>query len=49
VTSVYSEKLDVFKDACNIAEINRKYAKCFAEEIEKICIIFTWQKIQEKG
>jgi hypothetical protein len=35
-TSVYSEKLDVFKDACNIAEINRKYAKCFAEKMKKM-------------
>jgi hypothetical protein len=30
LTSVYSDNLDVFKDACNIAEINIKYAKCFA-------------------
>jgi hypothetical protein len=31
-TSVYSENFDVFKDACNISEINSKYAKCFAEK-----------------
>jgi hypothetical protein len=30
LTSVYSDNLDVFKDVCNIAEINSKYAKCFA-------------------
>ena len=35
-TSVYSENLDVFKDACNIAEINSKYAKCFSEKMKKM-------------
>jgi hypothetical protein len=35
-TSVYSENLDVFKDACNIAEINSKYAKCFAERMKNM-------------
>jgi hypothetical protein len=33
---VYSEKLDVFKDACNIAAINSKYAKCFTEKMKKM-------------
>jgi hypothetical protein len=33
---VYSENLDVFKDACNISEINSKYAKCFAEKNKKM-------------
>jgi hypothetical protein len=33
LTSVYSENLDVFKDACNIAQINSKYAKCVAEKM----------------
>jgi hypothetical protein len=35
-TFLYSEKLDVFKDACNIAEINSKYAKCFEEKMKKM-------------
>jgi hypothetical protein len=35
-TSVYSEKLDVFKDACNIAEINSKCTNCFAEKKKKM-------------
>jgi hypothetical protein len=35
-TSVYSENLDVFKDTCNIAEINNKYAKFFAEKIKNM-------------
>jgi hypothetical protein len=34
--SVYSEKMDVFKDACNIAEINSKYANCFVEKMKKM-------------
>jgi hypothetical protein len=35
-TSVYSENLDVFKDACNIAEINSKYAKFSSEKMKKM-------------
>jgi hypothetical protein len=35
-TSVYPENVDVFKDACNIAEINSKYAKCFTEKMKKM-------------
>jgi hypothetical protein len=35
-TSVYSEKFDIFKYACNIAEINIKHAKCFAEKMKKM-------------
>jgi hypothetical protein len=35
-TSVYSENLYIFKDACNIAEINSKYPKCFAEKMKKM-------------
>jgi hypothetical protein len=35
-TSVYSENLDVFKDACNIVEINRKHAKCFEDKMKKM-------------
>jgi hypothetical protein len=35
-TSVYSENLKVFKDACNIAEINITYAKFFAEKMKKM-------------
>jgi hypothetical protein len=35
-TSVYSEKMDVFIDDCNIAEINSKYAKFFVEKITKM-------------
>jgi hypothetical protein len=27
-----TQKMDVLKDACNIAEINSKYAKFFAEK-----------------
>jgi hypothetical protein len=34
--SLYSENVDVFKDACNIAEINSKYAKCFADKMKKM-------------
>jgi hypothetical protein len=34
-TYIYSENLDVFKDACNIAEINSNYAKFFAEKMKK--------------
>jgi hypothetical protein len=50
--SVYSENLHVFKDASNIAEINIKYAKCFAEKMKKMrqeSFEFTWQTIQTKG
>jgi hypothetical protein len=36
LTSVYSENLDVFKDACNVAEINSKYANCFVEKMKKM-------------
>jgi hypothetical protein len=35
-TSVYSENLDVFTDAFNIAEINSRYAKCFSEKMKKM-------------
>jgi hypothetical protein len=35
-TFVYSENLDVFKDACKISEITSKYAKCFAEKMKKM-------------
>jgi hypothetical protein len=51
-TSVYSENLDVFKDAFNFAEINIKYAKCFAEKMKKMrqeIFEFTWQITQTKG
>jgi hypothetical protein len=34
--SAYSEKVYVFKDDCNISEINRKYAKCFAEKRKEL-------------
>jgi hypothetical protein len=36
LTYVSSEFFDVFKDAWNIAEINRKYAKFFAETMKKM-------------
>jgi hypothetical protein len=35
-TSVYSENVDVFKDACNIAEIKRKSARFFTEKMKKM-------------
>jgi hypothetical protein len=31
-SSIYSENLYVFKDACSIADINRKYTKCREDE-----------------
>jgi hypothetical protein len=33
---VYLEMLDVFKDACNIADINSKFSKSFAEKVLKV-------------
>jgi hypothetical protein len=35
-TSADSENLDVFKDACNIADIKNKYSKCFADKMKRM-------------